>query len=144
MTVETDALAEAALQFSEAIRAERTSTLDALATERQAALQIIKALRGENQRRVRQSSGRFAVGFLIGSALGAAAIYMINQRTSEEVRLGLVARAEDTGASLGERIKAAIEAGRRAAASQEQDLWTKYRQRITEKPPTRPREDPLF
>ncbi|HMQ32860.1 MAG TPA: hypothetical protein PKD53_19170 [Chloroflexaceae bacterium] len=143
MTVETDALADAALRFSEAIRAERASTLDALATERQAAMEIIRALRVEGARRSRQSAGRFAIGLLVGGALGAAAIYMINQRTSEEARLGLTARVEGGGASLGERLRAAVEAGRRAAASQEQDLWAKYRQRLADKPAP-PRDEPLY
>ncbi|MEI8165713.1 MAG: hypothetical protein WCG26_05020 [Chloroflexales bacterium] len=144
MTVETDALTEAALRFSEAIRAERTSTLDALANERQAALQIIQALRGENERRAQQAGGRFAMGFIIGTALGLTAIYMLNQRTSEEVRLGLVTRAEHTGAALGERLKAALAVGRRAATTHEQELWDKYRQRVNPKPPAKPREDPFL
>lgn len=148
MTVESDTLTEAALRFSEAIRAERTSTLDALAQERQAALQIIQALRHESRRRSRQASGRFTIGLLIGSAVGAAAIYMLNQRTSEELRLGLVAGAETSGASLGERFKAALDAGRKAATSAEKALWDEYKQRLTEPPPKpkprNPYEDPLF
>ncbi|MFV9506299.1 MAG: hypothetical protein AB4911_17245 [Oscillochloridaceae bacterium umkhey_bin13] len=146
MTVESDTLTEVALRFSEAIRAERTSTLDALAQERQAALQIIQALRSESQRRARQSSGRFAVGLLIGSAIGAAAIYALNQRTSEEVRLGLVAGAESSGVSLGDRFKAAVEAGRKAANSTEQELWDEYRKRLSEPPTPKksPYDDPLF
>jgi gas vesicle protein len=143
MTVETDALAEAALRFSEAIRAERASTLDALANERQAALQIIQALRVESALRTRQANGRFTIGLLLGAAVGAATIYAISQRTSEEARLGLAARVEDGQASLGERIKAALESGRRAASSHEQELWGKYRQRLTEKP-TPPRDEPLY
>lgn len=143
MSVETDALAEAALRFSDAIRAERTSTLDALANERQAALQIVKALRNEHDRRATQASGRFAIGLLLGAAVGAAAIYAINQRTSEEARLGLTARVEDTGLSLGDRFKAAVEAGRRAASTHEQDLWDRYRQRL-DQPSTPPRDEPLF
>lgn len=145
MTLESDALADAALRFSEAIRAERASTLEALANERQAAMQIIQALRSETQRRTKQSTGRFAVGLLLGSALGAGAIYMINQRTSEEVRLGLVGSAEQGGASLRERLRAAVEAGRRAAASQERSLWDDYRRRMAERAnPPPPADEPLF
>ncbi len=145
MSVENDALAQAALQFSEAIRAERTSTLDALANERQAALQIISALRTEAMRRSRQARGRFTVGLVLGGALGAAAIYMINQRTSEEVRLGLVNRAEAGGVSLKERFQAALASGRRAAANQEQALWEEYRRRLTEPPkPSRRPDDFLY
>ena len=141
MTVETDALTEAALRFSAAIRAERTNALDTLGAEREATLQLIKTLRSENQRRAQQRSGRFVVGFLLGSAFGAATTYVLNQRTSEEFRLGLAARVEQTSVSLGARLKAAFEVGRRAAATHEQELWTKYRQRLAEKPPAPPRED---
>jgi hypothetical protein len=145
MTLESDALADAALRFSEAIRAERASTLEALSNERQAAMQIIQALRNETRRRSKQSTGRFTVGLLLGSALGVGAIYMLNQRTSEEVRLGLVSGVEQGGASFRERLRAAVEAGRRAAVSQEQLLWDDYRRRMAEQanppPPTR---DPLF
>lgn len=143
MSVETDALAEAAHRFSDAVRAERTSTLDALANERQAALQIIKALRVERVRQGQRATGRFAVGLMIGAALGAAAIYLVNQRTSEEVRLGLTARVEDSGASLGDRFKAAMDAGRRAASSHEQELWDRYRQNIAANPPPA-RDEPLY
>ncbi len=143
MTVETDALADAAQRFSEAIRAERASTLDALANERQAAMEIIRALRAESARRSRQATGRFAIGLLLGGAIGAAAIYLINQRTSEEARLGLTARVESGGASFGERLRAAIEAGRRAAAAQERELWEQYRQRLAAKPAP-PRDEPLY
>ncbi|NCC32304.1 MAG: hypothetical protein EOM24_09800 [Chloroflexia bacterium] len=145
MTVETDMLTDAALRFSEAIRAERASTLDALANERQAALQIIQALRNETKRRTRQSTGRFAFGLLVGTAMGSAAIYVLHQRASEEMRLGITARAESTGVSLQERVKQAIEAGKRAAAKQEQALWDDYRRRMIEQPKPKPRqEDPLF
>jgi hypothetical protein len=144
MTVETDALAEAALRFSEAIRAERASTLDALANERQAALQIIQALRSESAHRVREANGRFTIGLLLGAAVGAAAIYIISQHTSEEARLGLVAGVEGGGASLAERFRAAIDSGRRAASTHEQELWQKYRQRLADKPTPRRRDEPLY
>jgi hypothetical protein len=143
MTLESDALADAALRFSEAIQSERASTLEALSNERLAAMQIIQALRGETQRRSQQAKGRFAFGLLLGSALGAGAIYMINQRTSEEVRLGLVSGAEQGGASFRERLRAAVEAGRRAATTQEQTLWDEYRKHLEEraKPPPPPPDD---
>ncbi|NWF79374.1 MAG: hypothetical protein HXY37_04900 [Chloroflexi bacterium] len=145
MTVETDALTEAALRFSEAIRAERTSTLDALARERQAALQIIEALKQEAARRREAASGRFLVGMLIGVTAGAVAVYLINQRTSEEARLGLTARPQPSGPSLAERFRAAVATGRTVAQSREAELWQRYRQRLAEglKPP-QPPEEPLF
>lgn len=131
MTVETDALADAAERFSEAIRAERTSTFDALAAERQAALQIIESLRRERGRRAASANSRFAIGVVIGLAVGAAAIYFINQRASEEARLGLTAGpATGDGGAISDRFKAALDAGKRAAARREDELWQRYRERV--------------
>jgi hypothetical protein len=131
MTVETDALADAAQRFSEAIRAERSSTFDALATERQAALQIIESLRRERGRRAASANSRFAIGVLIGLALGAAAIYVINQRASEEARLGLTAGPGSGGeGAITDRLKAALDEGKRAAARREDELWQRYRERV--------------
>ncbi len=130
MIVETDALADAAQRFSEAIRAERASTMDALATERQAALQIIESLRRERGRRMVDANTRFAVGVVIGLALGAAAIYIVNQRASEEARLGLTASPASGDGAIGGRLKAALEAGKRAAKRREDELWQRYRERV--------------
>lgn len=149
MTVESDALAEAALRFSEAIRAERASTFDALATERQAALKIIEALRAERTRETYQASGRFAFGVALGVAAGIAAIYFVSQRASEEARLGLTATpvAEeapaDALAGLRDRLRLALEDGKRAMQREESELWQRYRQRIVEAqqpPPPKPDE----
>jgi hypothetical protein len=132
MTVETDALAEAAQRFSEAIRAERTSTFDALATERQAALQIIESLRRERGRRAASANSRFAIGVALGLALGAAAIYFVNQRASEEARLGLTAgpMSGGDGEAITGRLKAALDEGKRAAKRREDELWQRYRERV--------------
>lgn len=149
MTVETDALAEAALRFSEAIRAERASTFDALAKERQAALAIIEALRAERGRRSQEASGRFVFGVALGVAAGIAAIYFVSQRASEEARLGLTAAPgapetpADALAGFRERLRLALEDGRRAARGQEDELWQRYRQQIAEgKEPKR--DEPLY
>jgi hypothetical protein len=132
MTVETDALADAAQRLSEAIRAERASTFDALAAERHAALQIIESLRRERGRRAVSANNRFAIGVVIGLALGAAAIYFVNQRASEEARLGLTTPAlpGGDGGGAGGRLKAALDAGKRAAKRREDELWQRYRERV--------------
>jgi hypothetical protein len=132
MTVETDALADAAERFSEAIRAERTSTFDALAAERHAALQIIESLRRERGRRAASANSSFAIGVVIGLAVGAAAIYVINQRASEEARLGLTAGPAGgaEGGAITDRFKAALDEGKRAAARREDELWQRYRERV--------------
>lgn len=150
MSVESDALAEAALRFSEAIRAERTSTFDALASERQAALKIIEALRAERVRGNYQATGRFAIGVALGVAAGIAAIYYASQRATEEARLGLTAspaaeeqEPADAFAGLRERFRKAVEDGKHAMQHEESELWQRYRQRIVEAqqpPPPKPDE----
>jgi gas vesicle protein len=140
MTLESDALADTALRFSEAVRAERTSTLDALASERQAALQIIASLRAERARRSADANNRFLIGIALGVAVGAAVIYVVNQRASEEARLGLASgpslglrKASEGGLSLESvrrRLQAAIADGKRAAAGRETELWQRYRDKL--------------
>ncbi|MCS6881360.1 MAG: hypothetical protein RMK84_10315 [Oscillochloridaceae bacterium] len=146
MALESDTLADIARRFSETIRAERQSTLEALAAERQAVLEIIKALRQETARRRRAASGRFVFGMLLGATAGALTVYVANQRASEETRLGLTAQASAARGSLAERFKQALEAGRRAAQSREEELWERYRRQVSEAlqpPPPKP-EEPLF
>ncbi|NTW97303.1 MAG: hypothetical protein HGB28_02000, partial [Oscillochloris sp.] len=87
MTVESETLVEAARRFGEVIQAERASTISALEAERAAAIKIIAALRKENDRRARGSGGRFVVGFLIGAAIGAAAVSMVVPKPGEEARV---------------------------------------------------------
>ncbi len=144
MAVEIDALADAAQRFSEAIRAERVTTIEALETERKAAIQIIAALRAENDRRARASGGKFAIGLLIGVAVGAAAVTLLTPRSGQEARVGLTASVSGSGGpkpSLAERFRAAVNSGQHAAAQREQQLWADYRQRITAKPQP---PEPLF
>jgi gas vesicle protein len=144
MAVEIDALADAAQRFSEAIRAERTATVVALEAERKAAIQIIEALRAENDRHARASGGKFALGLLIGVAVGAAAVTLLTPRSGQEARIGLTAGISGAGGprpSLAERVRTAIASGQNAAAQRERELWADYRQRIIAKP--KPPE-PLF
>jgi hypothetical protein len=105
MSLETDELAEAAQRFSEALRAERG-------------------------RRVQETGARFVFGLAIGAAAGIAAIYLVSQRASEESRLGIAASplSLDDGAGLRERLRRAVEDGRRAARGREEELWQLYRQ----------------
>jgi hypothetical protein len=149
MTLETDALAETAQRFSELIRAERATTLDALASERQAALQLIDALKAERGIKAQQASTRFVVGVALGVAAGVAAIYYVSRRASDEARLGiaagpsLAAPAAAGGPSIAERFRRALEDGKRAAASHEQQLWQQYRDRAKDDEQQR-KPDDLF
>jgi len=145
MALESDTLADTARRFSEAIRAERQSTLEALAAERQAVLEIIQALKQETFRRRKTATGRFVFGMLLGASAGALTVYFANQRAGEETRLGLTARAETGRAALARRFKQALDAGRLAAQSREEELWERYRRRVSEalQPPPEP-EEPLF
>lgn len=141
MSVESDTLAQAALRFSEAIQSERATTIEALERERKAAVQIIEALRRENDRRARASTGRFVVGFLVGAALGAVAVSLIAPKSGAESRLGLTASLTTTRSSLIDRVRAAISAGQRAASTREQELWAEYRQRLASG--DKPKADPF-
>jgi gas vesicle protein len=137
MSIETDALAAAAQRFSEAIRAERATTFEALEAERQAALQIIAALKAENDRHARASGGKFAFGLVLGIAVGVAAVTLLAPRSGQEARRGLRSSISGSGGpqpSLTERVQAAINSGQRAAAEREQELWNEYRQRLAAKP----------
>ncbi|MEI7643076.1 MAG: YtxH domain-containing protein [Chloroflexales bacterium] len=130
MTVESETLAEAARRFGEVIQAERTATLTALEAERAVAIKIIAALRKENDRRSRASGGKFVLGFLIGTAIGVAAVSVIVPKSGEERRASLALNLGTARANLSGRLRKAVEAGKRAAAAAEQDLWAEYRQRI--------------
>jgi gas vesicle protein len=130
MTVESETLVDAARRFGEVIQAERTSTLAALEAERTAAIKIIAALRKENDRHARASGGKFVLGFLIGAAIGVAAVSMLMPKSGEESRASLALNLSDTRASLSERLRSAVEVGKRAATTAEQQLWSEYRQRI--------------
>lgn len=141
MSVESDTLAQAALRFSEAIQSERASTIDALERERKAAVQIIEALRRENDRRARASAGRFVLGFLIGTALGAVAVSLLSPRSGAESRMGLTANLSTARGSLTDRVRAAISAGQRAASAREQELWAEYRQRLASG--DKPKDEPF-
>ena len=112
------------------IQAERTSTIASLEAERKAAIKIIEALRKENDRRARASGGRFIIGFLIGMALGAAAMSMFAPKSGEESRARFAANIGGARSSLSDRLRGAIEVGKRAAASAEADLWSQYRLRV--------------
>ncbi|MEI8307093.1 MAG: hypothetical protein WCF99_08495 [Chloroflexales bacterium] len=132
MTVESETLADAARRFGEVIAAERTSTLAALEAERAAAIKIIAALRKENERRARSSGGKFVLGFLIGTAIGVTAVNVLMQRTSEESRVKLAKNLGEARTNVSVRLREAVEAGKRAAAAAEQDLWAEYRKRIAD------------
>ncbi|WP_129628887.1 hypothetical protein [Candidatus Oscillochloris fontis] len=130
MTVESDTLVEAARRFGEVIAAERASTVAALEAERAATIKIIAALRKENERHARASGGKFVVGLLLGAAIGAAVVSMAVSEPGEETRVNFKLKADDLRSTLTKRVQVAIEAGKRAAAAAEQELWAQYRQRV--------------
>jgi hypothetical protein len=133
MTVESETLVDAARRFGEVIQAERTSTLAALEAERTAAIKIIAALRKENDRHARASGGKFVLGFLIGAAIGVVAVSMLMPKSGEESRASLTLNLDTARTSLSERLRGAVEAGKRAATTAEQDLWSEYRKRVAGK-----------
>ncbi|MBX0330397.1 YtxH domain-containing protein [Oscillochloris sp. ZM17-4] len=130
MTVESETLVEAARRFGEVIQAERTSTITALEAERAAAIKIIEALRKENDRRASAAGGRFVLGFLIGAAIGAVAVSMLVPKSGDERRASLTANIGGARASLSDRLRGAVDAGKQATAAAEQELWAEYRKRV--------------
>lgn len=144
MTVESETLAEAARRFGEVIAAERMSTLAALDAERAAAIKIIAALRKENERRARASGGKFVLGFLIGTAIGVTAVNILVQKTTEESRVKLALNIGTARTRVSDRLRGAVEAGKRAAAAAEQELWEEYRKRIAGTDSNTPRRPPLY
>ena len=119
MTLEQDTLTQAALQFTQAIKAEREATAASLDEERQATLSILAALRRENVARQESVSGQFAIGLLIGGAVGTAIALSFTPLS------GLAARQ-----NLNLRWQAAMKAFREAAGASEQQLWDDFRQRL--------------
>ncbi|NOK63642.1 MAG: hypothetical protein GFH27_549297n16 [Chloroflexi bacterium AL-W] len=69
----------------------------------------------------------FLIGFAIGATIGVATVVLTTQRSS---------------GTLNERVNAtirdALEAGRRASAAQESQMWSDFRNRLAHKdtPPT--------
>ena len=143
MTVESETLADAARRFGEVIAAERMSTLAALEAERAAAIKIIAALRKENERRARASGGKFVLGFLIGTAIGVTAVNLLVQKTTEESRAKLALNIGAARTRVSDRLRSAVEAGKRAAAAAEQELWEECRKRIAGTDSNTPKRPPL-
>jgi gas vesicle protein len=92
---------------------------------------------------------RFIVGFVIGAAVGAAAVLATTPREDEEPAYS----PTDTLGLMQQRLRLqtqrALEAGRAAAAATEQAMWAEFRQRMEKKeqspapPPPPPPERPL-
>jgi gas vesicle protein len=92
---------------------------------------------------------RFIVGFVVGAAVGAAAIIATTPREDEEPprsptdTLGLMQQR------LRIHMRRAFDAGRTAATDTEQAMWSEFRQRMEKKeqspepPPPPPPERPF-
>lgn len=119
MSLEEDTLTQAALQFGAAIKAERDTTVEKLAAERAATLGILEALRRENTVRNASVRGRFLIGLAIGGAIGTAIALSFTPVS------GIMARQNISG-----RLRKALDAGRVASASREQELWSDFRKRL--------------
>jgi gas vesicle protein len=69
--------------------------------------------------------GRFLLGFVIGAALGAAAVIFTSPRSGPALRQG-----------IGDTLQGALEAARQASQAQEQALWSDFRSRLEKKEET--------
>jgi gas vesicle protein len=65
---------------------------------------------------------RFLFGFLIGAAIGAAAVVITAPRSGSETREGIRGLLDDT-----------FEVARSARAAREKELWTDFRARLANK-----------
>ncbi len=66
--------------------------------------------------------GRFLFGFAIGVAIGALAMIFSAPRSGSDTIEGIRALLDET-----------IEAGKRASAAHQQELWVQFRNRIQKK-----------
>jgi len=65
---------------------------------------------------------RFILGFLIGAAIGAAAVVITAPRSGSETREGIRGLLDDT-----------LDVARSARAAREKELWTDFRARLANK-----------
>jgi hypothetical protein len=128
MSTEAEIIAEAAQRFAQALQAERASTVKTLADEREAAQQLLRALRQEYGKRQASAGLSFLSGVVIGAAVGVAVVALLAPRSGSEQRSALL--QDLTASRLAERWRAALDAGKRDAAAVEAELWQAYRRRI--------------
>jgi gas vesicle protein len=65
---------------------------------------------------------RFLLGFVIGAALGAAAVIFSAPRSGPSLRR-----------LIGDTVQRALDIAREASATQEQALWSEFRARLEKK-----------
>ncbi|MCU0493000.1 MAG: YtxH domain-containing protein [Chloroflexaceae bacterium] len=75
--------------------------------------------------------GQFLLGFVVGAAVGAAAVLVLTPRSGTETR-----------GSISEQLRTALEAGRKATAQREQELWSDFRLRMQAAPQPRKFDEP--
>lgn len=75
--------------------------------------------------------GRFLLGFLIGAAIGIAAVLLSTPRNAAGQRRG-----------LSELLKGALEAGRQASSVKEQEMWSDFHARVEEASRPQPKIQP--
>ena len=66
--------------------------------------------------------GRFLLGFVIGAAIGAAAVILSAPRSGSATRQ-----------SIGDLISGMLETARQASAARERELWSEFRMRLEKK-----------
>lgn len=71
--------------------------------------------------------GRFVLGFIIGAAIGSAAVVLLTPKSGSQAREGITTQ-----------INTALEAGKQAAALREEELWDQYRTKLKASLDTKP------
>lgn len=71
--------------------------------------------------------GCFVLGFIIGAAIGSAAVMLLTPKSGSDTRAGIAAQLSN-----------ALEAGKQAAAMREEELWDQYRAKLKTSLETKP------
>ena len=66
--------------------------------------------------------GRFLLGFVIGAAIGAAAVILSAPRSGSATRQ-----------SIGDLIRGMLDSAQQASAARERELWSEFRTRLEKK-----------
>jgi gas vesicle protein len=73
---------------------------------------------------------RFLVGFVIGAGCSAAIVLATTPRSGAENRQRLTNSYSYARQRITEKVQNAMEEGRNAASSREQELWADFHQRL--------------
>lgn len=77
--------------------------------------------------------GRFLLGFVIGTAIGAASVVLTAPRSGSATRQGIRGTLEDSRDGLRQVMNDTLDVARKAGAARERELWDDFRARLANK-----------